>query len=127
MIPSTISTTQGIAPCRRVFSDSCCFDAFLILVVPMHLTAYWASPAERAEDGEVWRLIDRCRGESRHSRPGGPRHDIYFLNRLLKASRASVAVRGVTCGETSGRDPFVPFPLGSPSRATVTLGEKRLH
>ncbi|MGA7413249.1 MAG: hypothetical protein WBW33_22430 [Bryobacteraceae bacterium] len=53
--------------------------------------------------------------------------NIYFLNRLLKASRASVADRGVACGDTSGREPFWTLPLGNPSRATVTLGEKRLH
>jgi hypothetical protein len=33
----------------------------------------------------------------------------------------------VDWGDTSGRDPFMPLPLGNPSRATVTLGENKLH
>jgi hypothetical protein len=53
IIPKARITTHGIAPCLRLFSDSCCFDAFLILVAPMHLTAYLASPAAHVEGGDV--------------------------------------------------------------------------
>ena len=104
----------------------------------MHLTAYWASPVELG-----W-VMSLCAENACGKRRRGAFHaegdtnllergdrlafdSLYFLNRLLKASRASLALRGVDCCDASGRDPFWPFPLGSPSRATVTLGEKRLH
>jgi len=49
----------------------------------------------------------------------------YFLNKLSKAARASVALRGEAAIPLSPT--FATLPDGSASRATVTRGEKSSH
>jgi len=48
----------------------------------------------------------------------------YFLNKLSKAARASLALRSAGAGFSTGR---FDWPDGTASRATVTMGEKNSH